>query len=46
MAESVYKIIELVGTSTESWEKPPPQPLSERANRSGISASQRSPSSI
>ena len=21
MAESVYKIIELVGTSTESWEK-------------------------
>ncbi|MEA3074512.1 MAG: Dodecin, partial [Alphaproteobacteria bacterium] len=21
MAESVYKVIELVGTSTESWEK-------------------------
>jgi flavin-binding protein dodecin len=22
MAESVYKVIELVGTSTQSWEKP------------------------
>jgi flavin-binding protein dodecin len=22
MADSVYKVIELIGTSTESWEKP------------------------
>ncbi len=25
MAESVYKIIELVGTSTDSWEKAAPR---------------------
>lgn len=33
MAESVYKIIELVGTSTESWEKAA-QAAVERAGKS------------
>lgn len=33
MAESVYKVIELVGTSTESWEKAA-QAAVERAARS------------
>jgi flavin-binding protein dodecin len=33
MAESVYKIIELVGTSTESWEKAAAAAV-ERANQS------------
>jgi dodecin len=33
MAESVYKIIELVGTSTESWEKAASAAI-ERASKS------------
>ncbi len=33
MAESVYKIIELVGTSTESWEKAAAAAI-ERASKS------------
>lgn len=33
MGESVYKVIELVGTSTESWEKAAAAAV-ERANRS------------
>lgn len=33
MAESVYKVIELVGTSTESWEKAAAAAV-ERAGRS------------
>ncbi|MDM8560412.1 dodecin family protein [Candidatus Parabeggiatoa sp. HSG14] len=33
MAESVYKVIELVGTSTESWEKAAAVAV-ERANQS------------
>ncbi len=33
MAESVYKVIELIGTSTESWEKAA-QAAIERAGRS------------
>jgi dodecin len=33
MAESVYKIIELVGTSTESWEKAAAAAV-ERASKS------------
>lgn len=33
MAESVYKVIELVGTSTESWEKAAAAAL-KRANKS------------
>ena len=33
MAESVYKVIELVGTSTESWEKAATAAV-ERAGRS------------
>lgn len=33
MAESVYKVIELVGTSTESWEKAAEAAV-ERASRS------------
>ncbi|MGO9173189.1 MAG: dodecin family protein [Rhodomicrobium sp.] len=33
MAESVYKIIELVGTSTESWEKAATAAI-ERASKS------------
>jgi len=33
MAESVYKVIELVGTSTESWEKAA-QAAVERASQS------------
>lgn len=33
MAESVYKVIELVGTSTESWEKA----ASAAVNRAGQS---------
>ena len=33
MAESVYKVIELVGTSTESWEKAA-QAAVERASKS------------
>jgi flavin-binding protein dodecin len=31
MAESVYKIIELVGTSTESWEKATAAAISQAA---------------
>ena len=46
MTESVYKIIELVGTSTESGKRPPRQPSSEPASLLGISASRRSPNSI
>ena len=33
MADSVYKVIELVGTSTESWEKAA-RPAVERASQS------------
>jgi dodecin len=33
MAESVYKVIELVGTSTDSWEKAPKAAI-ERAAQS------------
>ena len=33
MAESVYKVIELVGTSTESWEKAAAAAV-ERASKS------------
>jgi len=33
MAESVYKVIELVGTSTESWEKAATAAI-ERASKS------------
>lgn len=33
MAESVYKVVELVGTSTESWEKAAHAAL-ERASKS------------
>jgi len=33
MAESVYKIIEVVGTSPESWEKPRLQPSIELRRR-------------
>ena len=33
MAESVYKVIELVGTSTDSWEKAA-RPRSTRASQS------------
>jgi flavin-binding protein dodecin len=33
MAESVYKVVELVGTSTESWEKTAPAAV-EMAGRS------------
>jgi flavin-binding protein dodecin len=31
MAESVYKVIELVGTSTESWEKAAQQAVDQAA---------------
>ena len=31
MAESVYKVIELVGTSTESWEKAAQQAVNQAA---------------
>ena len=33
MADSVYKVIELVGTSTESWEKEPRAPQSNVLRR-------------
>ncbi len=32
MAESVYKVIELIGTSTESWEKAAAAAVSKAAN--------------
>ena len=32
MAESVYKVIELVGTSTESWEKATAAAVASRVN--------------
>lgn len=32
MAESVYKVIELVGTSTESWEKAAAAAISRASN--------------
>lgn len=33
MAESVYKVIELVGTSTESWEKAATAAISKASGR-------------
>ena len=45
MAESVYKIIELVGTSTESWEKAAAAAVARASSRCGICESPRWPSS-
>jgi len=41
MPESVYKVIELVGTSTESWEKAAPRPSNARAAPCATCASPR-----
>ena len=35
MAENVYKVIELIGTSTESWEKAAAAASTARAGRCG-----------
>jgi len=45
MPESVYKVIELIGTSNESWKRPPPTRSSKPQNLSENSASQRSSNS-
>ena len=44
MAESVYKIIELVGTSTESWEKAAYAAVGRAFSPFAIFGSPRSPS--
>lgn len=41
MADSVYKIITLVGTSTESWEKAAKMAVEKPLRLYGISASLR-----
>ena len=46
MAESVYKVIELIGTSKESWEKAAAAAVSRAGKSCAISASPRSSSSI
>ena len=45
MAESVYKVIELVGTSTESWEKAAHAAVTALACPFATSALLRSPNS-
>ena len=45
MAESVYKIIELVGTSSESWEKAANVAIARASDSLATYASRRYPSS-
>ena len=42
MADSVYKIIEIVGTSAESWEKAAASAVSKASKRFATCASPRS----
>ena len=42
MAESVYKVIELIGTSTESWEKAAKAAIERAAESLRISESPKS----
>lgn len=46
MAESVYKVVELVGTSTESWEKAAKAAVDRVANHCATCALPRSSSRI
>ena len=46
MPESIYDVIQLIGTSNESWERPPPTRSNKPPNLSAMFASQKSSNSI
>jgi len=46
MPESVYDVVLLIGSSKESWKRPPPTRSNKLPNLSAIFASQKSSNSI
>ena len=46
MADSVYKVTEIVGTSPESWDKAAAVAIERASGRCAICASPRSPNRI